>query len=135
MKKFMQEFKEFAFKGNVMDMAIGVIIGAAFKGIVDSLTGDIISPIIGLFANTNFSDMVLTIGTVSIGYGAFLTAVINFLIMALVIFSFLKIINKIASLAKKQEEVVEEQTTKTCQYCMSEIDINATRCPHCTSEL
>lgn len=136
MKKFMKEFKEFALRGNVMDLAVGVIIGGAFQAIVSSLTGDIISPIIGLFANTDFSEMVWTINSVEIRYGAFLTAVINFLIMALVIFCFLKLINRLTSLgAKKEEPKPIEPTTKVCPYCFSEISIKATRCPHCTSEL
>ncbi len=95
MKKFLKEFKEFALKGNVMDLAIGVIIGAAFQAIVTSLTSDIISPLIGLVADTDFSDMAVKINNVDIRYGAFITAVINFLIMALVIFLFLKVINKL----------------------------------------
>ena len=134
MKKFLKEFKEFALKGNVMDLAIGVIIGAAFQAIVTSLTSDIISPLIGLVADTDFSDMAVKINNVDIRYGAFITAVINFLIMALVIFLFLKVINKLTHLSKK-EEVKEEPTTKKCQFCFSEINIQATRCPHCTSEL
>lgn len=137
MKKFFEEFKTFAFKGNIMDMAIGVIIGAAFQAIVASLTNDIISPIIGLFANKDFSGLVLTIGDVNIKYGAFITAIINFLIMALVIFMFLKMINKLLAFNKKETEAKEEiaPTTKKCTYCMSEIHIDATKCPHCTSDL
>ena len=87
MKKFLGEFKQFALKGNVMDLAVGVIIGAAFQAIVNSLVNDLISPIIGLFANTDFSALVFMIGDVEIRYGAFITAVINFVIMALVICS------------------------------------------------
>ncbi len=134
MKKFLKEFKEFALKGNVMDLAIGVIIGAAFQAIVTSLTSDIISPIIGLVADTDFSDLVAKINNVEIRYGAFITAVINFLIMAMVIFLFLKVINKLTHLSKK-EEVKAEPITKKCPFCFSEIDIHATRCPHCTSQL
>ncbi len=134
MKKFLKEFKEFALKGNVMDLAIGVIIGAAFQAIVTSLTSDIISPIIGLFADTDFNDMTAKIRNVDIRYGAFITAVINFVIMALVIFLFLKVINKLSNLSKK-DEIAAEPTTKKCPYCCTEIDIKATRCPHCTSEL
>lgn len=134
MKKFLKEFKEFALKGNVMDLAVGVIIGAAFQAIVTSLTSDIISPLIGLVADTDFSDMAVKINNVDIRYGAFITAVINFLIMALVIFLFLKVINKLTHLSKK-EEAKTEPTTKKCPFCFSEINIQATRCPHCTSEL
>lgn len=134
MKKFLQEFKEFALKGNVMDLAIGVIIGAAFQAIVTSLTSDIISPIIGLFADTDFSSLVLKINNVDIRYGSFITAVINFLIMAMVIFIFMKIVNRLSNIAKKDApKEKKEPVTKKCPFCFSEIDIHATRCPHCTS--
>lgn len=86
MKKFLAEFKEFAMRGNVMDLAVGVIIGGAFKGIVDSLVNDIISPVIGILAGQNFSDKALNIGGASIAYGAFITAVLNFIIIAFVLF-------------------------------------------------
>ena len=137
MKKFLKEFREFALKGNVMDLAVGVIIGGAFQNIVKSLTGDIISPIIGLFANTDFSNFVLKIRGVEIKYGAFITAVINFVIMAFIIFLLIKGINKLSAISHKKEEVEEavEPTTKKCPYCMSEIAIEATKCPHCTSDL
>ena len=137
MKKFLREFREFALKGNVMDLAVGVIIGGAFQNIVKSLTGDIISPIIGLFANTDFSNFVLKIRGVEIKYGAFITAGINFVIMAFIIFLLIKGINKLSAISHKKEEVEEavEPTTKKCPYCMSEIAIEATRCPHCTSDL
>ena len=137
MKKFFAEFKEFAMRGNVIDLAVGVIIGAAFKAIVDSLVADIISPVIGLLFNNNFSELAAAIpGTeVVITYGNFITAVINFIIMAFVIFCFVKAINKVTSIAKKEEEKEEEVTTKQCPYCKSEIAIEATRCPHCTSEI
>lgn len=138
MKKFLSEFKAFLMRGNVMDLAVAVIIGAAFQSIINSLVGDIISPFIGLFANIDFKDWVLTIGGVSIKYGSFLTAVINFIIMALVIFLLIQGINKIMSLGKrfqKEEVKVEEPTTKICPFCMSEIDVRASRCPRCTSQL
>ena len=93
MKKFLGEFKEFALRGNVMDLAIGVIIGAAFQAIVTSLTGDIISPLLGLFGQVNFDSLAITVGQATIRYGAFLTAVLNFVIMALVIFLFVKLTN------------------------------------------
>ena len=134
MSKFLKEFKEFALKGNVMDMAIGVIIGGAFQAIVSSLTGDIISPVIGLFANTDFSAMVAKVGDVEIRYGAFITAVINFIIMARVMFLLIKAIKK-ASDVNKKPEAPAEPTTKTCPYCQSEIPIKATRCGFCTSLL
>ena len=137
MKKFLAEFKEFAMKGNVLDMAVGVIIGAAFKAIVDSLVADVISPVIGLLFRNNFENLAVAIPNteVVIAYGKFITAVINFIIMAFVIFCIIKALNKAISLRKKDEEVEEEATTKDCPYCKSEIAIDATRCPHCTSEI
>lgn len=138
MRKFLSEFKAFIMRGNVMDLAVAVIIGAAFQSIINSLVGDIISPFIGLFANIDFKDWVLTVGGVSIKYGAFLTAVINFIIMALVIFLLIQGINKIMSLGKrfqKEDAQEEEPSSKVCPFCMSEIDVRATRCPHCTSQL
>lgn len=134
MKGFLKEFKEFALRGNVMDLAVGVIIGGAFQAIVASLTGDVISPVIGLFAKTDFSNMVLSVRGVDIRYGAFVTAVINFLIMALVIFLFLKVLNKFTKHNKKEEKQ-EAPTTKACPYCCSSIPIAASRCPYCTSVL
>lgn len=137
MKKFFQEFKEFILRGNVLDLSVAVIVGGAFQAIVKSLTDNIISPIIGIFTKMNFDQLVLKIPNtgVEIMYGAFITAVINFLIMSFVIFLLVKAINKVMSIGKKKEEAVEEVTTKKCDYCKSEIDIEATRCPHCTSKL
>lgn len=136
MSKFINEFKEFALRGNVLDLAVGVIIGGAFQGVVNSLVQDIISPIIGLFANQDFSNLVITIGGIQVKYGSFITALINFLIMAFVIFLIIKGMNKLASLGKHEEvAVAEEPTTKKCPFCFSEIDINATRCPNCTSQI
>ena len=134
MKKFLKEFKDFALRGNVMDLAIGVIIGGAFQSIVASLTGDVISPLIGLFAKTDFTNMVATVRGVEIRYGAFMTAVINFIIMAFVIFLFVKLINKLTSMGKA-EKPAAAPTTKKCAFCCSDIPIAAVRCPHCTSEL
>lgn len=133
MKKFLEEFKKFALKGNVMDLAVGVIIGGAFQAIVTSLVGDIISPVIGIFASTDFSNLVLTVNGAEIKYGAFITAIINFVIMALIIFFLVKGLNKLASIGKKEEP--KEPTEKTCPFCQSKISIKATRCPHCTSAL
>lgn len=133
MKKFFGEFKTFIMRGNVLDLAVGVIIGAAFQGIVASLTDDIISPLLGLFGGMNFDQLVLTFGDVSIGYGKFITAIINFIIMAFVIFLIVKLVNKAMTIGKKPKE--EEKTTKACPYCLSEIDIKATKCPHCTSDI
>lgn len=143
MKKFFEEFKAFISRGNVMDLAVGVIIGGAFQKIVTSLVGDIITPLLGIFGSKDFSDMVWVIreavdddpGLV-VKYGAFVTAIIDFIIMAFIIFLLIKGINRLTSLAKKPEpEKVEEPTTKKCPYCCSEIAIAATRCPNCTSEV
>lgn len=134
MKSFISEFKEFALRGNVMDMAVGIIIGAAFTAIVTSLVDDIISPLIGLLVKVDFNNLVATVFNVDIKYGAFIMAVINFLIVALVLFCIIKAMNKANSLSKK-EEAEEEPTTKECPFCLQEIPIKATRCPHCTSEL
>lgn len=136
MKKFLNEFKAFALRGNVLDLAVGVIIGGAFQGIVKSLVDDVISPVIGLFAQEDFSALVITIGDVNVRYGAFITAVINFLIMAFLIFLLVKGMNKLSNLgSKKTEEVTKEPTTKECPFCYSQIAIKATRCPNCTSIL
>ena len=134
MKKFLEEFKAFALKGNVMDLAVGVIIGGAFQAIVTSLVGDIVSPVIGIFASTDFSNLILTVNGAEIKYGAFITAIINFLIMALIIFCMVKGLNKLVSIGKK-EEAPAEPTEKTCPFCQSKISIKATRCPYCTSAL
>lgn len=135
MKKFLQEFKTFALRGNVMDLAVGVIIGGAFQSIVKSLTEDVLSPLIGLFVKTDFTDLAVTVGGVSIRYGAFLTAVVNFVIMALIIFLLVKGMNALAALGRKKEEAPVSPTTKLCPYCQSEIALAASRCPHCTSVL
>ena len=134
MKKFLEEFKEFALRGNVMDLAVGVIIGAAFQNIVTALTDNIISPVLGLFAKTNFDGLALEVLGVTIKYGAFITAVINFIIMAVILFCLIKAMNKLASFGKK-DEAPEEPTTKLCPFCQMEIPIGATRCGHCTSIL
>ena len=109
MKKFIQEFKEFALKGNVMDMAIGVIIGGAFKGIVDALTEFIINPIIGCFTTGGLEGWTIKIGEAELGIGAFIMAIINFIILAFVLFLMLKGMNKLISLRKKEEEKKEEE--------------------------
>ncbi len=108
MKKFLEEFKTFALKGNVMDMAVGVIIGAAFQAIVSSLVSDIISPLLGSFAGMNFDSLSVSINGATLAYGKFITAVINFLIMALVLFMIVKTINKISSMF--HEEKIEEES-------------------------
>lgn len=139
--KFFEEFKKFILRGNVMDMAVGVIVGGAFTAIVTSLNADILTPILGLFGGTDFSYLTVKMGSGEnapvLHYGNFITAVINFLITALVIFLILKAINKISEhlSAYKGEEEAAAPTTKKCPYCKSEIDIEATRCPQCTSVL
>ncbi len=147
-----KEFKEFAMRGNVVDMAVGIIIGAAFGTIVKSLVSDIIMPPIGLLLGyVDFSQLFVTIkdgatpgpyptvdvaqkaGAVTINYGIFINTVISFLIVAFAIFMMIKTLN---SFKKKEEAVPQEApTTKNCPYCQETIAIGATRCPHCTSEL
>ena len=135
MKKLMNEFKKFICRGNVIDMAVGIIIGGAFTGIVTSLVDDIINPLLGLFGGMNFDQLVWNItGDVTLFYGKFITAVINFLIMALVIFFLVRTVNKMSEKLSKKEEP-KAPTTKKCPYCKSDIAIEATRCPHCTSQL
>ena len=133
MKKFIEEFKAFALRGNVMDMAIGVIIGGAFTSIVTSLTENLINPIIGLLGGTDLSGFVLNLGGVELRYGAFITSIINFLIMAFVLFCLLKAVNKLTALGKKPEAPAES-TTKVCPFCCSEIPIKAVTCAHCGSD-
>ena len=135
MKKFFNEFKEFISRGNVMDMAIGIIIGGAFTSVVSSLVADIINPFLGLFGGMNFDQLKWhIIGDVTLNYGAFPTAVLNFLIMALVVFCIVKMMNTVTNrFSAKKEGEEEPVTTKICPFCKSEIDIEATRCPHCTS--
>ncbi len=139
MKNFLKEFEKFILRGNVVDMAVGVIIGAAFQGIVNSLVNDVISPLLGLVANTDLSYLAFTVRGVEIRYGAFVTAVINFLIMAFVIFLLMKVLNKLSELGYKKKETEKEQpekpATKICPYCKSEIPAEAVRCGHCTSNL
>lgn len=133
MKKFIEEFKAFALRGNVMDMAIGVIIGGAFTSIVTSLTENLINPILGLFGGTDLSGFVLNLGGVELRYGAFITSIINFLIMAFVLFCLLKAVNKLTALGKKPEAPAEP-TTKVCPFCCIEIPIKAVKCAHCGSD-
>jgi large conductance mechanosensitive channel len=147
----LKEFKEFAMRGSVIDMAVGIIIGAAFGTIVSSLVNDIIMPPIGLLlGNVDFSNLFLVLkqggvagpytalaeakaaGAVTFNYGVFINTVISFLIVAFAIFLLIRSINR---LKRKQEAPPAEPTTKECSYCLSVIPIKATRCPHCTSEL
>ncbi len=134
MKSFMKEFKEFISRGNVMDMAVGIIIGGAFTAIVTSLVEDVITPIIGMIGGFDFSSFVVTVNNSNIAIGNFINAVINFLLIAFVLFSIIKAMNKAAAVVKKPQEEAAP-TTKICPFCKSEISIEATRCPHCTSQL
>lgn len=130
------EFKEFISRGNVMDMAVGIIIGGAFTSIVSSLVDDIINPILGIFGGMNFDQLhVKLFGEATLYYGRFITAVINFLIMALIIFTIISMMNKASEKLLHKEETESEPTTKVCPFCRSEIALEATRCPHCTSVL
>ncbi len=142
-KGFISEFRDFISRGNVMDMAVGVLIGGAFSSIVTSLTEDVISPILGLFGGMNFDQLSVNIlGEVTLNYGKFITAVVNFLLMAMIIFLMLKGLNalqakaaKLAHLEAEKEEAPAAPTVKTCPYCMMEIPIGEVRCGHCTSVL
>ncbi|MGN0523546.1 MAG: large conductance mechanosensitive channel protein MscL [Eubacterium sp.] len=134
MKKFFSEFKAFIAKGNVLDLAVGVIIGAAFGDIVTSLTTNIIQPIIGCIGGAEVAGKIHLIGDNYIDYGAFITAIINFIIMAFIIFVIVKAVNKAMSIGKK-EEAAPAPTTKACPFCKSEIDIAAVKCPHCTADI
>ena len=145
-KSFMKEFKEFAMKGNVVDLATGMIVGSAFTSIINSLVKDVITPLIGkLTGGLDFSQLFIPLdgntydslavaqeaGAAVLTYGNFITAVVNFLIVALVIF----IVFKKLLAPKKKEEVLAAPTTKECAFCKSTVHIEATRCPHCTSDL
>ena len=155
--KFLEEFKKFALRGNVIDLAVGVIIGGAFQKIVTSVVNDLIMPLVGLMTGgVNFNDQFLILklpegvtmeqasvsletanqlGVTTFNYGAFITAVIDFLIMAFVIFWLVKAINKLTDFRKKEEVLPSAPTVKICPYCCSEVAIEAVRCPHCTSDL
>ena len=149
----LKEFKEFATKGNIMDLAVGVVIGGAFQSIINSLVNDIIMPAISIITGkVDFSEMVFTVGDASIKYGNFITAIVNFLIIAFSIFLALKYMNKLTkkmeaiSLGQvekinkklgrtKKEEPIPEPTVKVCPFCFSEIPYKATKCANCTSDL
>ena len=149
MKKFWAEFKEFAIKGNMIDLAVGMIIGGAFTALVNGFMTNIVNPLIGLLTGGVDLDNlwkipvgpVLEDGTqATVNLGAFISVIVNFLILALVIFMLVKAINKVRAAEQKRKEAKEEKkeeapTTKICPFCKSEIPIDATRCPHCTSEL
>ncbi len=150
MKGFFGEFKKFIMRGNVIDLAVGVIIGGAFQAIVNSLVNDIISPLIGMIGGTDFSAYTVTLKeavtdpatgevvkeALMLNYGSFATAIINFIIMAFVIFLLVKVINKVSELGKKKEDdAPAAPTTKVCPFCKSEVAIDAVKCPHCTSDI
>ena len=154
MGNLMKEFKKFAVQGNMLDMAVGMIIGAAFKDIVNSVVNDLIMPVVSMFTGkVDFANMFIALdgnayatledakaATSVIAYGQFITQVINFVILAFVIFMMVKMVNKIRTAAEKEAEAPApaapaEPTEKTCPFCQSTISIKATRCPHCTSEL
>ena len=142
MKKFIKEFKDFINKGNVMDLAVAVIIGGAFTAIVTSLTDNIINPLISMIGGSpEVKGMAITFNGAPVDCGAFISAIINFLIVAWVVFMIVKAFNKMKDgTAKlpfmknaKGEEVIEH--APTCPFCLEEINVGATRCPHCTAEL
>ena len=132
-KKFFEEFKAFAMRGNVLDMAVGVVVGGAFTAIVSALVEDVINPLIGLFFKADFSSVVIDLGGSSIKIGEFINSIINFLIVAFVLFVVIKFINSLHK--KPAPEAPAAPTTKLCPYCQSEIAIKAVRCPHCTTKL
>ncbi len=130
----LKEFKEFVMRGNVLDLAVAVIIGGAFKSIIGSLVNDILMPLIGLvLGGIDFASLNATVGNAVIAYGAFIQAIVDFLIIAFVIFILIKAANK----TQKEQPAPPpaEPTTKECPHCFTEISIKATRCPNCTSEL
>lgn len=144
MKKFLSEFKEFINRGNVMDMAVGVIIGGAFTSIVTALTNNIINPLISVIAGGGAGEISgLVVPGTDIDFGAFISACINFLIVAFVVFCLMKAINKAMNAAKDLGEKVggtsegagEEEPVPVCPFCLEEHKPGATRCPHCGSEL
>ena len=151
-KNLIKELKEFILRGNVLDMAVGIIIGASFGKIVDSLVKDIIMPPIGvLLGKVDFSNLYFPIypigekyksladaqaaGAVTINYGSFLNTVISFIVVAAAVFFVIKAINTLKSNLTKEEEVKTEASTKECPYCCSSIPVNAKKCPHCTSDI
>jgi large conductance mechanosensitive channel len=150
MKKIAKEFKEFIMRGNVIDLAVGVIIGAAFSAIINSLVKDVVMPLISLITGKiDFNNLFVALdgghyltvadaeaaGAALLKYGSFITAVINFLLIGICIFFFIKFINRLSSGFKPKAEPAEEKKPRLCPYCFGEIHDEAMRCPHCTSEL
>jgi len=142
----LKEFREFALRGNVLDMAIGIIIGAAFGKIITSFVNDILMPPIGLLlGSVDFSNLFVSLsgqpyatleeaqaaGAATINYGLFINTVLDFVIVAFVVFLFVRQVNRM----RREEEVPPAEPTKECPYCLSTVPLKATRCPHCTSEL
>lgn len=129
----LKEFKKFISRGNVLDMAVGIIMGSAFTAIVTSLVNDILTPLIGLIiGGLDFSALAITIGSASIAYGSFIQAIINFLLIALSLFLIVKGINRFHA---KKEAAPAAPTTKECPHCFSTINIKATKCPCCTGDI
>lgn len=127
----LKEFKDFAMRGNVMDLAVAVIIGGAFGKIIASLVNDVLMPLIGLLlGGISFSNLSITVNEAVIAYGLFIQAIVDFLIVAFVIFLLVRAMNRM-----KKPEPAAEPTTKECPHCFSTIPIKATRCPNCTSQL
>ena len=158
LKRELSEFKAFAIRGNVIDMAVGIIIGAAFGKIVDSMVNDVIMPPLGwLMGKVDFANLYFTMptklddlgniphydsleaakaaGAVTINYGVFINTLISFVLVAFAVFLLIKGINKLQAAAKKEEATESAATQKACPYCFTQIDIRATKCPHCTSEI
>lgn len=141
----LKEFKKFALRGNMIDLAVGIIIGGAFSGIVNSLVNDIVMPLFSLLTkNIDFTNLFISLdgkhydklqeakdaGAATVNYGVFISGVLNFIIMAFIVFLMVRWINKF-----KKPEPIAAPTTKACPYCLTEINIKASRCPHCTSEV
>ncbi|MCL2856493.1 MAG: large conductance mechanosensitive channel protein MscL [Oscillospiraceae bacterium] len=133
MKRFLQEFKEFALRGNVVSLAVGMMIGLVFQDVISSLSENILSPIIGLFVRQNFDALEWSIFGVTLRYGAFITSVLNFFILALVVFLIVRAMNKLLSANEQKQE--EPEPEHTCPFCMTTLHKSATRCPACTSAL
>lgn len=127
----LKEFREFAMRGNVLDLAVAVIIGGAFGKIIASLVNDILMPLIGLaMGGVNFSELAVVVGEAQVKYGMFIQAIVDFVIVAFVIFMIIRTMNRF-----KKPQPVAAPTTKDCPRCFTAIPLNATRCPNCTSEL
>ena len=133
MKKMLEEFKKFALRGNVLELAVGLVIGSSFTAIVNSLVNDVISPLVGLLVRVDFSALCFRVGEVSVGYGAFLMAIVNFVIVAWVLFLLVRGVNKLSAMGR--HEAAPAPSTKKCPYCLSDIPLAASRCPRCTSAL